>query len=209
MEADSWKIFSDSNTVLKADKNGLEVKGVIRATSGEIGGFDILSDYLSYNNQEWTGTNKKGIYIGQKGIKLGNNFKVDSEGNLTAASGTFTGSVNAGSIRYGKDKNTGENYGKFSGSGLTDRTVPGGAIKESTLTTANMIAGINASLSYADFANGVFNGWNKSGYVKTDVLVADGATIKDSLTFKGYDVRWTSITDASGSNYMVLSRSTE
>ena len=89
LETASWRIFSGSNTVLKADKNGLEVKGVIRATSGEIGGFDIQSNYLSYNGQTWGGTNTTGAYIGQSGIQLGKNFKVDMQGNLTAARGTF------------------------------------------------------------------------------------------------------------------------
>ena len=98
LETASWRIFSGSNTVLKADKNGLEVKGVIRATSGEIGGFDIQSNYLSYNGQTWGGTNTTGAYIGQSGIQLGKNFKVDMQGNLTATGGTFDGTVKCRSL---------------------------------------------------------------------------------------------------------------
>lgn len=102
LETASWRIFSGSNTVLKADKNGLEVKGVIRATSGEIGGFDIQSNYLSYNGQTWGGTNTTGAYIGQSGIQLGKNFRVDMQGNLTAARGTFGSlSVNSGGSTVG------------------------------------------------------------------------------------------------------------
>ena len=107
LETASWRIFSGSNTVLKADKNGLEVKGVIRATSGEIGGFDIQSNYLSYNGQTWGGTNTTGAYIGQSGIQLGKNFKVDMQGNLTAARGTF-GSLSVNS--------SGSTVGTYSGS---------------------------------------------------------------------------------------------
>ena len=107
METASWRIFSGSNTVLKADKNGLEVKGVIRATSGEIGGFDIQSNYLSYNGQTWGGTNTTGAYIGQSGIQLGKNFKVDMQGNLTATRGTF------GSLSV---DNGGSTVGTYSGS---------------------------------------------------------------------------------------------
>ncbi len=98
LETASWRIFSGSNTVLKADKNGLEVKGVIRATSGEIGGFDIMSNYLSYNGQTWGGTNTTGAYIGQSGIQLGKNFKVDMHGNMTATGGTFDGIVKCQSL---------------------------------------------------------------------------------------------------------------
>ena len=144
LETASWRIFSGSNTVLKADKNGLEVKGVIRATSGEIGGFKITSNSLTYNNQTWGGTNSTGIYIGPNGIQLGKYFKVDNNGNLTAASGTFTGSVNAGNIRYGG------NYGTFNGGGISSGSVSGSRLKANTVSTAYTSTGINASLGYAD-----------------------------------------------------------
>ena len=169
LETASWRIFSGSNTVLKADKNGLEVKGVIRATSGEIGGFTITSNSLTYNNQTWGGTNTNGIYIGPSGIQLGNNFKVDSAGNLTAASGTFSGYVKAGNIQYGGSNGT------LSGSALTGGSVyggSGGAIARSTLSTHNLTGGINTSLGYADFANGVFNGWNRARQIACDQISA-------------------------------------
>lgn len=161
LETASWRIFSGSNTVLKADKNGLEVKGVIRATSGEIGGFDIQSNYLSYNGQTWGGTNTTGAYIGQSGIQLGKNFKVDMQGNLTAASGTFSGNVYAGNIQYGG------NAGYMSGGGISSGSISGNRLVANTVTTAYTSGGINKSLGYADFANGVFGGWNTAPNLKT------------------------------------------
>ena len=163
LETASWRIFSGSNTVLKADKNGLEVKGVIRATGGEIGGFTIKDNYLSSNNQTWGGTNTTGVYIGQSGIQLGKNFKVDSSGNLTAASGTFSGKVKAGKIEYGGSNGT------LPGSALTTRSVYGGssgALAAGTLSTYNLVGGVNTSLGYADYSNGVFNGWNTATWFK-------------------------------------------
>ena len=157
LEPGSWRIFSGSNTVLKADKNGLEVKGVIRATSGEIGGFDIQSNYLSYNGQTWGGTNTTGAYIGQSGIQLGKNFKVDMQGNLYASSGTFSGNVYAGNIQYGGSA------GYMSGGGISSGSISGGwggQIGVGTITTANTISGINASLNNGDYAYGACNGWN-------------------------------------------------
>ena len=157
LETASWRIFSGSSTVLKADKNGLEVKGVIRATSGEIGGFDIQSNYLSYNGQTWGGTNTTGAYIGQSGIQLGKNFRVDMQGNLSASSGTFSGNVYAGNIQYGGGA------GYMSGSGISSGSISGGwdgQIGSGTITTANTISGINASLSNGDYAYGACNGWN-------------------------------------------------
>lgn len=152
LETASWRIFSGSNTVLKADKNGLEVKGVIRATSGEIGGFKITSNSLTYNNQTWGGTNTSGIYIGPSGIQLGKNFKVDSAGNLTAASGKFTGTVYAGNIAYG------EKEGYFSGSGISSGTISGSRLVANTVSTSYTSKGINASLANGDWAANLFSG---------------------------------------------------
>lgn len=181
LETASWRIFSGSNTVLKADKNGLEVKGVIRATSGEIGGLKITSNSLTYNNQTWGGTNTNGIYIGPSGIQLGKNFKVDAAGNLTAASGTFSGYVKAGNIQHGGSNGT------LSGSALTGGSVyggSGGAIAGSTLSTYNLTGGINTSLGYADYANGVFGGWNTAPNLKTGAqgLSIGGHTVQVAST---------------------------
>ena len=150
----SWTLKSNGGTVLQATKNGLEVKGIIRATSGEIGGFKITSNSLTYNNQTWGGTNSTGIYIGPSGIQLGKNFKVDSAGNLSAASGTFSGNVYAGNIQYGG------NAGYFSGGGISSGSIYGNRLVGNTVTTAYTSSGINASLGNADWAYGALNGWN-------------------------------------------------
>lgn len=152
LETASWRIFSGSNTVLKADKNGLEVKGVIRATSGEIGGFKITSNSLTYNNQTWGGTNTNGIYIGPSGIQLGKNFKVSSSGHLEAASGEFSGTVHAGSIQYGG------NYGTFSGSGISSASISGNRLVGNTVSTSYLSGGVNTSLGHADSAYAVTSG---------------------------------------------------
>ena len=178
LETASWRIFSGSSTVLKADKNGLEVKGVIRATSGEIGGFKITSNSLTYNNQTWGGTNSTGIYIGPSGIQMGKNFKVDSAGNLTAASGTFTGSVNAGNIRYGG------NYGTLSGSGISSGSISGNRLVGGTITTTYTSSGINASLGNGDWAYGALNGWNKIS------LLSSNSIVTKSLEVNNRKVSW-------------------
>ena len=96
----------NGGTVLKADKSGLSVTGKITATSGVIGGLTIKDGYLSTNGQTWGGTNTNGIYFGPNGIQLGKYFTVDSSGNLTAYSGKFLGTVQAGSIDYGGNAGT-------------------------------------------------------------------------------------------------------
>ena len=102
-----WDAGTGSKTVFAVKKTGAYVDGEIRASSGKIGGFDIQSNYLSYNGQTWGGTNTTGAYIGQSGIQLGKNFKVDMQGNLAAARGTF------GSISVDSSGNT---VGSYSGS---------------------------------------------------------------------------------------------
>ena len=176
LETASWRIFSGSNTVLKADKNGLEVKGVIRATSGEIGGFDIQSNYLSYNGQTWGGTNTTGAYIGRSGIQLGKNFKVDMQGNLYASSGTFEGNVNAGNIQYGGSA------GYMSGGGISSGSISGNRLVANTVSTAYTSPGINASLANADYAYGCVKGWNTipalhAGSLDTNDLTIEGRQI--------------------------------
>lgn len=200
LDDSSWTIKANSTDILKATKDGLEVYGKITATSGKIGGFTITSNSLSYNNQTWGGTNTTGIYIGPSGIQLGKNFKVDSAGNLSAVSGTFSGNVYAGNIRYGGS------YGTLSGSALTSHSVYGSQIGYNTISTSYTSGGINTSLGYADYANGVFNGWNTASYGKFSVVIARGISTSD-LTYKGYDVAWRTIKDGNGLSQTVLVRS--
>lgn len=169
LDGSSWTIKANSRDILKATKDGLEVYGKITATSGQIGGFTINYDSLAYNNQTWGGTNSTGIYIGPSGIQLGKNFKVDSAGNLTAASGTFTGAVHAGNIEYGGSA------GYFSGSGISSHSLTGNRLEYNTIGTSYVSGGINTSLGYADFAYGVFNGWNKAGDIWTGRLKVSGS----------------------------------
>ena len=167
LQANSWSVGSKNKTIFSVQEGGAIVEGEIRATSGKIGGLDIQKDYLSYNGQTWGGTNTWGCYIGSNGIQLGKNFKVDMSGNLTASSGRFEGTVYAGSIDYGG------NAGYFSGSGLSGGSVGAGKIVGNSLGTGQFAGGVNTSLGYADFSNGVFNGWNTASSINTGSLKLD------------------------------------
>lgn len=174
----SWTVSGNGKDIFTVNSSGAKVEGEIRATSGKIGGFDIQEDYLSYNDQTWGGTNTRGCYIGSSGIQLGKNFKVDMRGKLTASSGRFEGTVYAGSIDYGGDA------GYFSGSGLSGGSVGAGKIVGNSLSTGQFQGGVNTSLGYADFANGVFNGWNSAPSLSTGDrgLVIGGHTIAIAST---------------------------
>lgn len=185
-----WTIKGNGRDILKATKAGLEVYGKVTATSGKIGGFDIRDSYLSYNNQTFGGTNTTGIYLGISGIQLGKNFKVDSAGNLTAASGTFTGSVNAGNIRYGG------NYGTFNGGGISGGSIYGDRLVGGTITTDYTSSGINSALANGNYAANLFSGvanYNASikiGTVSCTTLYQGGyGFTKKSVTIKDYNGR--------------------
>lgn len=180
LDDSSWTIKSNGTDVLKATKSGLEIYGKITATSGKIGGFDIKSNYLSYNNQGWGGTNTTGIYIGSSGIQLGKYFKVDNNGNLTAASGTFTGSVNAGNIRYGGS------YGTFNGGGISSGSISGNRLVGGTITTAYTSSGINSSLGSADYAYGAVNGWNEANFGANRLYMDGHMLVRKTINIEPY-----------------------
>lgn len=167
---DSWTVKANNTTVFRITKSGAEVRGKITALSGKIGGFDIQSDYLSYNNQVWNGTNSRGIYIGVNGIQCGseaNGVQITPTGNLYAENGYFRGSVSAGRIDYGGDD------GYFNGGGITSGSISGGyggQIYGGSIGNYAVSGGINTSLGYADFSNGVFNGWNRASQIACDQL---------------------------------------
>ena len=129
----SWVLNSSSHTwkannveVMRVSASGLWVKGQIEATSGKIGGFDIGSNALSYNDLTWGDTSKNyGAYIGQSGIQLGKNFSVDNGGNLKASNITLSGTLNIGgqaitadALRQGAQQSY-NNYSSWNGTTST------------------------------------------------------------------------------------------
>lgn len=195
----SWRLQANSQDVLLATKNGLEVYGKITATSGKIGGFDIQSDHMSYNNQTWGGTNSTGIYLGPSGFQLGKNFKVDSMGNLTAYSGEFEGTVQAGNILYGGSNGT------LSGSGISSASISGAKISSATLTTENMVSGINTSLGRADSAYNVISGVTTAIQINVETLKATTQVSAGKLYIGGVSVtkKSTTFKDGSGNNVTI------
>lgn len=163
-----WK--ANGSKIFNLDKNGAEVYGKIVAKSGKIGGFDILENYLSYNNQTWGGTNTTGIYQGPQGIQCGAagvGVQITNTGYLYAENGEFRGTIRAGKIQYGG------NAGYFNGGGIAGGSIYGNRLVGNTISTAYTSGGINASLGYADFANGVFNGWNRARQIACDQISSD------------------------------------
>lgn len=197
LETDSWRIFSGSNTVLKADKNGLEVKGIISAYSGKVGNWDINSNSLSYNGQTWGGTNTTGAYIGQSGIQLGKNFKVDMQGNLYASSGTF------GSLSVNRGGNTVGTYsGSLSGCGGSVRNL-GGSVSGISGSVSGITGSISTGIKVGSKSIGTY-----VGDIIADTITASYVRARvgdlNQFVFNGHSVREKWIKDGNGNSVCVL-----
>ncbi len=97
LTASGFSLYSGNTEVMKCDSNGLVVKGNIAGATGTIGGFTISASALYTNNMSsMSSTQTSGVHLSGSGIKLGQNFRVDSSGNLTCANATITGTLNVG-----------------------------------------------------------------------------------------------------------------
>ena len=84
LQSDAHRWFANGQEVMAVTASGLTVKGVVEATSGKIGGFNITASSLWNNLSSFGGSQSSGVYIGTNGIQLGQRFKVDTSGNVTA-----------------------------------------------------------------------------------------------------------------------------
>jgi hypothetical protein len=112
------------------------VDGEVTATSGKIGGFTIGASSLYNNLSSFGGTQTSGVYVGTDGIQLGQNFKVDTRGELTATNMVLLGtlwfkdgsgnwvSMNANNLRSGAQSaySNGSYWSGGAGAGYSSQT---------------------------------------------------------------------------------------
>lgn len=166
LTATGWSVYGNGSEIFGVDRTGAYVKGEIRATTGKIGGFDIKSNYLSYNGQTWGGTNTTGAYIGQSGIQLGKNFKVDMSGNLTAARGTF------GSLSVNSSGSTVGTYsGSLSGCGGSVSGISG-SVSGITGSVSGLTGSISTGINVGGKSIGTYVGDIVAGKITADYINA-------------------------------------
>lgn len=192
LTANGFVLQSSGQTVFQATKNGVDITGKITATSGYIGskskGFTITENAI-YNALSSLYGTVNGVYIGADGIALGGGkFRVNSNGQLYATDGTFTGNVFANRVQTGTQNGMDAGY------------ITGGQIGGRTITSANTNSWINTGLAngydFSDFSSGGLSiGYAKAGYVKAGTFV-----------FQNYYSFWDTITDKSGVQHIVLKR---
>lgn len=185
--------YANNAEVMKVNKDGLTVKGVVKATSGYIGteqaGFEITASALRNGMQSFSDNQHDGVYIGTDGIALGKGrFKVDSAGNVTASSLNISGGIInignkfivdaegnltatngtfAGNVYASNIQYTARDGvgGSFSGEGITQSSIEGS-------TTGPLASGVIDSLGYANFSHDVFNNNDVAPYVRANNVVA-------------------------------------
>lgn len=136
MDATSHRWYSNNQEVMKITASGLIVNGEVNANSGTIGGFTIGASAIYNNISQFGGTQTSGVYVGTDGIQLGQNFKVNSSGSVTASSlalkgtitflnadGTSAGTLSAADLRTGAYQ-AANNYGSWNDT--TASCSPGG-----------------------------------------------------------------------------------
>ena len=208
LQSTYFSLMANNKEIFRADKNGITVtgsgsfSGEIKATSGTIGGITISKNAIYTNGKSGIDTAVNGLHISANGISLGNGqFKVTPNGDLYANSGYFLGLVQAASIRSAYTDPDTPAFGYFNGGGLEKYSVSGGYdgqigytnhggliganMEYSTISTSYTDNGINTSLGYANYSNGVFSGVTRANYVMASYVSAG-----DQLIVGGYDVVW-------------------
>lgn len=89
--AHTW--YANGTEVMRVSASGLSVTGEVKATSGKIGNFNISATAIWNNINRFGGTQNSGVYIGTDGIQLGQRFKVDSSGNVSAQNMALQGNL--------------------------------------------------------------------------------------------------------------------
>lgn len=176
----------DGKEVLVVKKGLFKFEGIIEALGGHIGGLDVSMDSLSFNGATWGGNVPNGLYVGREGIQFGS-AQLSTDGYADIYDGKFRGNTNAGKIRYGDD------YGSFSGEGVTTHTVSGNRLKYSTVSTSYTSGGINTSLGNADYSYDCLQGYIEIAAIRISALSLGGHYIT-----RGY------VTDKNGTKTQVL-----
>lgn len=137
--AHRWYANNSNDPVMEVNATGLIVRGEVNASSGVIGGFTIGVSAI-YNGVTAMGdeSHTNGVYVGTDGIKLGQNFEVDSSGNVTAKSmalygtlsfydqyGELAGTLSADRLRQGAQDGYDWSHGSYQGTTPHDYALGG------------------------------------------------------------------------------------
>lgn len=185
--SNEFGLYSGNNKVFYVNSSGAHVNGEITATSGKIGGFDIQRDYLSYNNMDWYSDQTYGVYLGTSGFRLGNKFRVDTAGNVTASGITATNMVLSGTLTF--------DDGSGNRATLNAMTLRQGAVSGYNWTNGGAYGGYSSQAAYA--LSGAGSGFTAKTFtdqasdINVGVRILNArALIGNTLSVAGYQAMW-------------------
>ena len=154
---------------------GLKIQGEIRATSGTIGGFTIGSSSIYSNGMSsMSSTQTTGVHVGTDGIKLGQNFSVNTSGNVSANNMTLTGTLNVGgstisanTLRQGANDGYNWNNGSYGSTGQT--------------RAAYALSGAGGGINFSNMENNLYTAKN----VRTTTLYTTAMTCTGQFFQRG------------------------
>ena len=220
--SNKFSLFSGNKEVFWCDSTGVTIDGKITARSGYIGdgtrGFEIGSTSIKNTMTSLNDTAHNGVYVGTDGIALGGGkFKVTSNGDLTAKSGTFDGTIYASNIAWVKNgvttyitsTNLGDSAvteGKLGSGAVTEGKIGGGAvsggkIKSGAVSRDKTASGVKTSLDNADTAIASFNSLISGGMTATWLKATNAQftnmSTTGTVTYKNKQVKWGTINGTS------------
>ena len=158
LKSDKFELKSGNTAVFTCDSEGIKVHGRVEATTGFFGsnstnGFTIGSRAM-YNpsTKDSYSSTVSGVYIGTDGINLGNGaFKVSASGQLSASSGSFSGTVYASSLS-GQIVSNQIGAGEVQNGNIGGGAVTGGKISGGSVSKGKTDSGVQSSLNNGDSA---------------------------------------------------------
>ena len=141
--------------------------GYMQSRSGKIANWNIGVDNLYTDGA--TFDNTAGMYFGESGLRIGKNFKVDSDGVLNASSGTFGGSLNAATGTFSGTLQAAD--GTFAGSLSAATGTFAGSLSAATGTFAGKLSA----------ATGTFAGSLSAGVSISSPVITGGTITSTSI----------------------------
>lgn len=145
--------------------------GEMKATAGRIANWLIDTDSLHTVNASFDNTT--GMYFGFDGLRLGQYFKVDSLGNLTCTSGTFSGKLEAATGSFAGTLSAGVSINSPSISG---GEISGTAIYSSAFYAINGYSGTKTEMNASGLEIYVDDSSTPKVKIGTDTITSSGVT---------------------------------
>ena len=188
------KWYANGNEVMAVTASGLKVTGEVQATTGKIGGFNISASAIWNNISSFGGSQSSGVYLGTNGIQLGQRFKVDTSGNVTATRLTVDTLYIGGSAVSAATLNARANNGNsaYSWTSSNGSYCTGGA---------GYGYNYNSAINGNSYSSGL-----KPNYISASYIKSTYSTFSQ-MTFNGYDVRWSYIKCGDNVSRWLMTRS--